>query len=210
MRIHFETNLNSSFPVSIGYDLSPIDMEDGVIYATIVLLGLYIFIIFEVPYKLKDNIDFVSSHSFMHTVPTFSQVVHRTLAAMLAATMSVAILAALDERPSIMNIASWIDFETLLLLFSMMVMVGIFAETGIFDYLSVYTYRITNGRIWPLINTLCFFTGFLSSFLDNVTTALLMTPVTIRQVALSSGLATRRRGFRSVKMKNAFPHFQTV
>ncbi|KAK6622012.1 hypothetical protein RUM44_001819 [Polyplax serrata] len=165
VRIHFETNLNSSFPVSIGYDLSPIDMEDGVIYATIVLLGLYIFIIFEV--------------------------VHRTLAAMLAATMSVAILAALDERPSIMNIASWIDFETLLLLFSMMVMVGIFAETGIFDYLSVYTYRITNGRIWPLINTLCFFTGFLSSFLDNVTTALLMTPVTIRQVALSSGLATR-------------------
>lgn len=99
---------------------------------------------------------------------------------MLAATMSVAILAALDERPSISDIASWIDFETLLLLFSMMVMVGIFSETGIFDYLSVYTYKITNGRIWPLINTLCFSTAFLSSFLDNVTTSLLMTPVTIR------------------------------
>lgn len=34
--------------------------------------------------------------------------------------------------------------------------------------------------MWPLINTLCFFTAFVSSFLDNVTTVLLMTPVTIR------------------------------
>lgn len=99
---------------------------------------------------------------------------------MLAATLSVAILAALDERPSIADIASWIDFETLLLLFSMMVIVAIFSETGIFDYLSVYTFKVTNGSVWSLINTLCFFTAFLSSFLDNVTTALLMTPVTIR------------------------------
>lgn len=154
LRIHFQTNLKISFPVSIDYDLSPINIQDGVIYAAVVLCGLYIFIIFEI--------------------------VHRTLAAMLAATLSVAILAALDERPTIADIASWIDFETLLLLFSMMVIVGIFSETGIFDYLSVYTFKVTNGSIWSLINTLCFFTAFLSSFLDNVTTALLMTPVTIR------------------------------
>lgn len=99
---------------------------------------------------------------------------------MLSAALSVAILAALDERPSVSELASWIDFETLLLLFSMMVLVAIFSETGIFDYLSVYTYQIANGRVWPLINTLCFFTFLASSVLDNVTTALLMTPVTIR------------------------------
>lgn len=40
--------------------------------------------------------------------------------------------------------------------------------------------QITGGKIWPLINTLCFFTAFMSSFLDNVTIVLLMTPVTIR------------------------------
>lgn len=34
--------------------------------------------------------------------------------------------------------------------------------------------------MWPLINCLCLFTAVLSSFLDNVTTVLLMTPVTIR------------------------------
>lgn len=40
--------------------------------------------------------------------------------------------------------------------------------------------QITGGEVWPLISTLCFFTAFVSIFLDNVTTVLLMTPVTIR------------------------------
>lgn len=42
--------------------------------------------------------------------------------------------------------------------------------------------QITSGRIWPLINCLCLFTAIMSSFLDNVTTVLLMTPVTIRWI----------------------------
>lgn len=40
--------------------------------------------------------------------------------------------------------------------------------------------QITGGKVWPLISTLCFFTVAASIFLDNVTTVLLMTPVTIR------------------------------
>jgi len=40
--------------------------------------------------------------------------------------------------------------------------------------------QITAGKLWPLIMALCLFTTFLSSLLDNVTTVLLMTPVTIR------------------------------
>ncbi|KAL1137871.1 hypothetical protein AAG570_009567 [Ranatra chinensis] len=154
MRVQLKTNLNKTFPVALSYDLSPIDPEDGIIYAAGVLVGLYVLIIFEV--------------------------VHRTLAAVLAATMSVAILATFDERPTKAELITWIDIETLLLLFSMMVLVAVFSETGIFDYLAVFAYKITNGRVWPLINTLCFFTTVVSSVLDNVTTALLMTPVTIR------------------------------
>jgi hypothetical protein len=41
-------------------------------------------------------------------------------------------------------------------------------------------FQITNGRVWPLVNTLCLITATLSTLLDNVTTVLLMTPVTIR------------------------------
>lgn len=56
--------------------------------------------------------------------------------------MSVAILAALNERPTMSELISWIDVETLLLLFSMMVLVAIFSETGIFDFLAVYAYKV--------------------------------------------------------------------
>lgn len=99
---------------------------------------------------------------------------------MIAATAAIGILAAMDERPTMSDIMSWIDTETLLLLFGMMILVAILSETGIFDYLAVYAYKITNGKVWALVNCLCLFTAILSSFLDNVTTVLLMTPVTIR------------------------------
>ncbi|XP_065353669.1 P protein-like [Cloeon dipterum] len=152
--VHLESNVNASLPVSIGYDISPIDETDGTLYAVLVLIGLYILIIFEI--------------------------VHRTLAALLASTMSVAILATFNERPSMAELMSWIDVETLLLLYSMMVIVAILTETGVFDYLAVLAFKITGGKVWPLINTLCLLTALLSAFLDNVTVSLLMTPVTIR------------------------------
>ena len=46
------------------------------------------------------------------------------------------------QRPTMAELISWIDVETLLLLFSMMVLVAIFSETGIFDYLAVYAYKV--------------------------------------------------------------------
>lgn len=152
--LNLKTNFDQSFPVNFAYDPSPLDKDMGIIYAAIVLLGLYIMIIWEL--------------------------VHRTFAAIIASTMSIGILAAMNERPPMTLIMSWIDIETLLLLFGMMILVAILSETGIFDYLAVYAYKITNGQVWPLINCLCLFTAVLSSFLDNVTTVLLMTPVTIR------------------------------
>lgn len=57
--------------------------------------------------------------------------------------MSLAILAILGERPTTTELISWIDVETLLLLFSMMLIVAILAETGIFDYLAVYAYKVS-------------------------------------------------------------------
>ena len=46
--IKLKTNLESSFAISISYDISSINKDDGIIYAAIILLGLYILIIFEV------------------------------------------------------------------------------------------------------------------------------------------------------------------
>lgn len=62
----------------------------------------------------------------------------------------------------------------------MMVIVAILCETGFFDYTAVLAFRVARGKVWPLITTLCLFTAIISAFLDNVTTILLMTPVTIK------------------------------
>lgn len=118
-RIRFRTNVNTSIPLTVSYDLSPIDKDRAVIYAAVVLVGLYIMIIWEV--------------------------VNRTFAAIIASTMAIGILAALDERPPMSEIMGWIDVETLLLLFGMMILVAILSETGIFDYLAVYAYKV---RFW--------------------------------------------------------------
>lgn len=62
----------------------------------------------------------------------------------------------------------------------MMIMVGVLSETGFFDYVAVTAFRLARGQVWPMVMILCLFTAVLSAFLDNVTTILLMTPVSIK------------------------------
>lgn len=68
---------------------------------------------------------------------------------------SIAILAALHDRPTVHEIISWIDIETILLLFTMMILVGILTETGVFDFLAVYAYKVRltdKSKILALFN----------------------------------------------------------
>ncbi|XP_050665008.1 P protein-like isoform X2 [Leptidea sinapis] len=152
--LRMRSTANQTAPFTLSYTISPIDAATGVVYACILLCGLYVLIIFEI--------------------------INRTMAAIIVATTALATLSVFGERPSLPELISWLDVETLLLLFSMMILVAIMAETGMFDYLAVYTFEVTKGKLWPLITVLCAITAVLSTFLDNVTTVLLMTPVTIR------------------------------
>lgn len=52
------------------------------------------------------------------------------------------ILAAMHERPAMAVVIAWIDVETLLLLFGMMILVAILSQTGVFDYLAVYAFKV--------------------------------------------------------------------
>ncbi|GIZ03931.1 p protein [Caerostris extrusa] len=142
--------------VSLSVDVSvrPKLAVGHIIMALCVLVGLYVMIIFEL--------------------------VHRTLAAMIGATVAISCLALTGVRPSMMEILTWMDVETLSLLFGMMVLVSILCETGFFDYVAVLTYKLARGQIWALITGLCLVTAILSAFLDNVTTILLMSAVVIR------------------------------
>lgn len=126
LRVRLRSNVNTEIPLQMGYDPSPIDTEMGVIYAAILLIGLYVLIIWDI--------------------------VHRTFAAILASTTSIAILAAMNEKPSMAVIISWIDVETLLLLFGMMILVAILSETGVFDYLAVLAYKVGSTMLMFISN----------------------------------------------------------
>ena len=72
-----------------------------------------------------------------------------------------------------------IDYNTIGLLVAMMIIVMIMRRTGIFEYLAVKVVKISKAEPFRLLITLSLVTGILSAFLDNVTTILLILPVTL-------------------------------
>jgi Na+/H+ antiporter NhaD/arsenite permease-like protein len=72
-----------------------------------------------------------------------------------------------------------IDYNTIVLLISMMVIVDITAKSGVFEYLAIKTCKFAKGEPIRIMIFLALLTGALSSVLDNVTTILLTLPVTM-------------------------------
>jgi Na+/H+ antiporter NhaD/arsenite permease-like protein len=72
-----------------------------------------------------------------------------------------------------------IDFNTLGLLTGMMVIVGITKDSGVFQYLAIWSAKKVNANPWGILVMLMIVTSVLSALLDNVTTVLLIAPVTL-------------------------------
>ena len=116
------------------------------------------------------------------------ELVHRALAAAIGAVIVVITLHAIGgDGPDLGTIVTWIDEETLGLLIGMMIIVDILGKTGVFEWAAVQAYAMSGGSIWRLSIILCTITAVFSAFLDNVTTILLIVPVTI-QIARVLGI----------------------
>ncbi|MDA0647987.1 MAG: ArsB/NhaD family transporter [archaeon] len=111
-----------------------------------------------------------------------TEVVHRTLASCVGGLLAVLALNYYTVEPTLTlrAVTTLIDWETIGLLLGMMVMVGVLSHTGVFEWFAVEAYKKSKGSIWTLVVILCSVTAVLSAFLDNVTTMLLITPVTIQ------------------------------
>jgi Na+/H+ antiporter NhaD/arsenite permease-like protein len=81
----------------------------------------------------------------------------------------------------------YVDFDVIFLVMGMMIVIAVIEETGIFQWLAYQAYRLSRGKIWLLVTILMLITSVASALLDNVTTMLLMAPITI-QIALTLGL----------------------
>lgn len=102
-----------------------------------------------------------------------SEKIHRTILAMVGAILMIG-LGILDQETALRHI----DFNTLGLLVGMMMIVGITADTGVFKYVAVKAAKVSKGKPERILIALMVITAVASAFLDNVTTVLLIVPVT--------------------------------
>uniref|UniRef100_A0A7S0HFN8 Citrate transporter-like domain-containing protein n=1 Tax=Hanusia phi TaxID=3032 RepID=A0A7S0HFN8_9CRYP len=109
-----------------------------------------------------------------------TEVLHRTMAAMIGATLCMITLAVQNRVPSLTKVVGWMDHGTLGLLWGMMLIVGITMRTGVFEWTGVLACKMSGGNKTKLLLLLCLVTAILSAFLDNVTTILLIAPVTCK------------------------------
>jgi Na+/H+ antiporter NhaD/arsenite permease-like protein len=110
---------------------------------------------------------------------------HRTLAALLGAALILFVsytIGTFDKNYLILTFEdamSAIDMNVIFLLMAMMIIVGVLKKTGIFQWLAYKSYAAARGNVFILGGILMVVTAVCSVFLDNVTTMLLMIPVTI-------------------------------
>ncbi len=102
-----------------------------------------------------------------------SEKVHRTTAALAGAVALI-----LSGVVSFDTGVEHIDFGTLGVLVGMMIFVAVVKNSGIFEYLAIRAAKIAKGNPWLIMVLFVLITAVLSAFLDNVTTVLLIGPVT--------------------------------
>lgn len=81
----------------------------------------------------------------------------------------------------------YINWEVIFLIMGMMIIIAIIEGTGIFQWTAFQAYRLSGGRSWLLVLILMVVTGVASALLDNFTTMLLMTPISL-QIGLALGI----------------------
>ena len=127
--------------------------------ATLILLGVYVLIAFEI--------------------------MHRTLAALLGAALMLIITYTaghFNPEYTILNFEGAmkaVDMNVILLLMAMMIIVGVTKKTGVFQWIAFKAYQLARGNVYAIAGIMMFVTAFVSAFLDNVTTMMLIIPVTI-------------------------------
>jgi Na+/H+ antiporter NhaD/arsenite permease-like protein len=112
---------------------------------------------------------FVLAYAFI-----ISEKIHRTIIALIGAAIMV--FAGILDVHEVFT--KYIEWNTITLLVGMMILVGITSKTGVFQYAAVKAAKMVKGEPMRIMIILSLLTAFASAFLDNVTTVLLIVPVT--------------------------------
>ncbi len=121
------------------------------------------------PYMLTSILIFIAVYVFI-----ISEKINRTVITLFGAAFMI-LVHIIDEQTAVLAI----DFNTIGLLIGMMMIVSILKRTGIFQYMAIKAAKYAKGEPWKIILFFSIITAISSAFLDNVTTILLIAPVTI-------------------------------
>ncbi|WSQ12861.1 ArsB/NhaD family transporter [Streptomyces sp. NBC_01231] len=107
-----------------------------------------------------------------------SEKIHRVGAALGGAALMLAI-GATDDKSAFFSEHSGVDWNVIFLLMGMMMIVGVLKKTGLFEYLAIWAVKRARARPFRVMVMLIVITAAASALLDNVTTVLLIAPVTL-------------------------------
>ena len=103
---------------------------------------------------------------------------HKTIVALFGAALMIG-LGVVSQEEAFYSHEFGVDYNVVFLLIGMMVIVNIVRETGLFEVLAIWAAQRADARPFRLLGLLAVLTAVLSAMLDNVTTVLLMAPVTL-------------------------------
>ncbi|MCP5449465.1 MAG: ArsB/NhaD family transporter [Gammaproteobacteria bacterium] len=107
-------------------------------------------------------------------VVVMTEKVNRAIVSLLAAGLMI-VLGVLNQEAAIRGI----DFNTIGLLIGMMVIVAITRQSGVFQFMAIWAAKKVDARPWGILVMIALVTAVTSALLDNVTTVLLVAPVTL-------------------------------
>jgi len=107
-----------------------------------------------------------------------SEKVHKTVVALFGASLMV-VLGILTQKDAFHSEELGIDWNVIFLLISMMVIINLMRPSGFFEFIAVKSAKLGRGEPFRILAILSVVTAVLSAFLDNVTTVLLIVPVTM-------------------------------
>ena len=107
-----------------------------------------------------------------------SEKVHKTILAIFGSALMI-VLGIVTQEDAFHSMELGIDWNVIFLLVSMMIIINIMKPTGLFEYIAIKSAKAARGEPFRIMAIFSVVTATLSAFLDNVTTVLLIAPVTL-------------------------------
>jgi Na+/H+ antiporter NhaD/arsenite permease-like protein len=107
-----------------------------------------------------------------------SERIHRVAAA-LGGAAAMVLIGATNSDAAFFSPESGVDWNVIFLLLGMMIIVGVLSQTGLFEFLAIWAAKRGRGHPFRVMTLLVLITAVASAALDNVTTVLLVAPVTL-------------------------------